>query len=213
MTRAEASKLVAIAIAATAQGGRMTVDQVEDMRDAWAMLLADLSYEHAGAALATVLQTSPYLPAVSDVRKVAVELAHGPGRTGAEAWGDVHAAMARYGSWRAPGVDFEFGDPLVADIVRSFGWRELCASDATGSKSDRARFIEAYEQRVQQGKREAQAPALGAARQLHILAAGVAKKLQAPPMPRALPEGVIDMEARRTRRPPDDEDEPPWEDE
>lgn len=164
MNRNEASKLVTVAVAACAQGARLTYEQVESTIDAWLLLLGDLTFEHASCALATVLQTSPYLPAVADIRRAAVELVHGPRRPGAEAWGDVKRAMGSHGAYRTPGVDFRFDDPIVAQLVSTaFGWRELCASE--NAVADRARFIEAYDKLAGQARIEAQAPALGEASQ------------------------------------------------
>jgi hypothetical protein len=199
MTRNEVARLVEVALSACGQGQHMTVRQVESLVNAWELLIGDLTYPRASAALATLLQSSPYLPAVADIRRLVLELERGPVRTGADAWGDVHRAMSRFGSHRTPGLDFHFDDPDVAALVRSFGWRELCASD--NAVADRARFIDAYEQSAAQRRREAQAPALGAAAEARASA-------------RALVQNVASSLASASSGPPaiDPGDRPPWED-
>lgn len=177
MTRDETEKLVAMAVAGSAQASRMTPGQVDAMIDMWSMTLGDLGYDHACAALVVVAQTSPYLPAVADVRAAALELERGATRTGAEAWGDVQRAMANEGARKSPGVDFAFRDPTVHLVVQSLGWRELCLSE--NDISDRARFIEAYDQVQRREKRENVAPMLGEAKRLRELAGGVARALDA----------------------------------
>jgi hypothetical protein len=103
---------------------------------------------------------------VSDIRRTVIELEKGPVRPGGEAWGDVLRAIGRYGSHRAPGIDFEFDDPEVARCVKALGWSNLCNSDADGQRADRARFIELYGVHAAQERRELQAPILKQAREL-----------------------------------------------
>lgn len=65
-----------------------------------------------------------------------------------EAWEEVLTQMRRVGSYREP----EFSHPLVRRAVDVFGWKRLCLSeDAT---SDRARFIQAYEQLLMRAERD-----------------------------------------------------------
>lgn len=163
LTRQEAAKLVAVAIAACPQQStRLDEKRQLAMVDTFASLLGDLSYEQASRALAAVLQTSPYLPAVADIRAAAVELAQGPASGGVAAWGAVLDAIRRYGAYRTPGVDFAFADPLVAECVATMGWPQLCGSESP--VPDRARFVELYDGLAKQGRREIQAPILAAAR-------------------------------------------------
>jgi hypothetical protein len=107
------------------------------------MALVDLDKALGRKAVATLIATNRFLPTVAEIRETCVTLQHGRSRPGADAWGEVLAALKRYGYTRTPGVDFQFNDPLVLRAVRSLGWRELCGSD--NSVADRARFIELYD--------------------------------------------------------------------
>lgn len=121
----------------------------------YARMLADLDADEVVRAIERLIKTSERLPTVAKIRATVVELHHGPARAGADAWGDVRAAMSRHGYVSAPGKDFAFDDPLVARVVESMGWRRLCESD--NATADRARFAEVYEHLAQQERTAAQA--------------------------------------------------------
>ncbi len=163
MVREEAARLVALMVAATAQGSRLDGKAVVAMIDAYASLLADLPYARCEAAVGVLLQNQPFIPAVSEIRAAVLELEQGPIRSGVDAWGEVLEAMKRKGAYRRPGVDFEFSDQVTHRAVQSLGWTELCLSEF--STADRARFIELYDHLAKQTRREEQAPMLAAARE------------------------------------------------
>ena len=96
-------------------------------------------------------------------------------RPGAQAWGDVHR-METY-------LDIDklaLCDPFVVQVCFQFGWIEKRTLWRNGEdiaqfhvvrvgdneSSDRARFIEAYDQLAQQVRKEQQAPLLAIARDL-----------------------------------------------
>lgn len=163
MNRQEAAQLVAVCLASCPQQSAR-IDQTRQlaMVDAFANLLDDLPYEQANAAVRVLLQTSPFIPAIADIRAKVLELKHGPVAAGGEAWGSVLKAMKREGSHRTPGVEFFFVDSVVAKCVAAMGWIDLCLSENT--VADRARFIELYDALASQDRRERQAPLLAAAR-------------------------------------------------
>jgi hypothetical protein len=172
MTRDEAAKLVAVMLAAV-PSHRVDARSVPGMVVAYADLLGDLSYEHCNAALRVLLQTRTWLPSVADVRSAALELSSGPVRAGGDAWGSVLQALKHEGAYRTPGKDFVFADSVISKCVDRLGWQELCLSE--NQVSDRARFIELYDQFAVQNRREQQSPILGEARR--ILAAASLKEL------------------------------------
>jgi hypothetical protein len=166
MTIEETGRIVATMLAAV-PSHRMDAKSVRDMIAAYADLLSDLTYEQCNAALRVLLQTRTWLPSVADIRLAVVDMQRGPVKAGADAWGNVLKAISSKGSYRRPGVDFTFADPVVARCVESMGWSNLCLSE--NATSDRARFIELYDKLAAEGVRRAQSPALAAVRDQHEL--------------------------------------------
>lgn len=140
MTRADVAYLLA-AITATwprfVEG--LENDVVDLMPSVWFDALGDISREDAADAIAVHRAASKWPPTIADLRRIVAERAAPARRSGAEAWGDVQAAIQRWGADRVP----RFSDPLVRACVISLGWRHLCLS--TSPAADRARFCEAYD--------------------------------------------------------------------
>lgn len=168
MNRTETARI--LAVISLTHPGRHRPDQTAELVDAWHSLIGDLEYAHVNAALRALLQTSSWAPTPADVRRAALEIARGPGKTGAEAWGWVLRAVSRWGAYRSPGVDFDVPDPVTARVVAALGWQSLCLSE--NAVADRARFIEAYDAMAQQDRREAQSPVLQVAREHRAVTAG-----------------------------------------
>lgn len=110
-------------------------------------LLADIDPADLQTCVDQAIAECKFLPTVAELR----ERYHLLTRTlnqlaPAEAWGLVQAELKRVGSWGSP----KFDDPLVAQVVRSMGWINLCQSDQPGV--DRAQFMRMYEQIM--GRRE-----------------------------------------------------------
>lgn len=61
----------------------------------------------------------------------------------AEAWADVEAQILATGYIGSP----QFANPITAAVVRSMGWRNLCASEQPWV--ERAQFMRMYDQRMQ----------------------------------------------------------------
>lgn len=138
-----------------AQRQRLSDEDIRAMAAIYTAALIDVDVEVVKMALLRLVRTSKYMPTVAEFREaIDIEL-HGVQTTGGEAWGEVMSKMKRYGSHRTPGVEFTFDDPITAQLVKAFGWRDLCAS--TNPIADRARFIEAYNQISKTTRREAQA--------------------------------------------------------
>jgi hypothetical protein len=160
MTEPEAAKLVTMLVTAyPSMMAKLTEEQQADTRRIYRAMLVDLDYELAGKALRGLITTCKFMPTIAEIREAAMHVKFGRQRPGGDAWGDVVAAMKRYGSYRTPGVDFQFEDPLVARAVAAFGWKELCGSE--NAIADRARFIELYEHMLGNARTDSQiAPGL-----------------------------------------------------
>lgn len=143
MTEVEAQKLVTVIAANYALHLSRLPERAQlEWQDVFRTMLLDLDYLAANMAVKTLLATQKFLPSVSEVR----ELALNPSAsitTGGDAWGAVRKAIDKSGHTRTPGIDFFFRDPLTARCVDALGWQNLCNSEM--AQSDRARFIEMYE--------------------------------------------------------------------
>lgn len=157
MTKTETIDLVRLLLAAfPGQRSRMAPEDVKAMVAAYHVGLGDLDRGALEQAAARVVRTSKFLPSVAEIREAAVEIQGGNGSpTGAQAWGVVLRKIGRYGMNRAPGVDFTFDDPITAKLVTPATWREICNSENIAS--DRARFIDAYDQLAARARKDAQA--------------------------------------------------------
>ena len=168
MTPIEAKKLVATLLAAFPRDASfLSEEQALASASAYRASLQDLDSQAAAAAVTRLCATCDRLPSIAAIRRAALEQAEGAARAGGEAWGDVLAAIRRYGGYRAPGKDFQFQDPLTARAVDALGWRELCESE--NGVADRARFIELYEGLVDRRRVEgvtASLPGAAAPRQI-----------------------------------------------
>ena len=168
MNLEEARQAVAVALAACpAQAVRLDAEAARSMAGVWAMMLEDLHGSDVAAALKRHIATSKWLPSVAELRAICAEAEHGRARAGGDAWGDVLAAVARFGAYRTP----EFSDPLVARCVERFGWRELCGSE--NQVADRARFVELYDKLAKEQAEDAVVGALpGVSRPAQLTARG-----------------------------------------
>jgi hypothetical protein len=177
MKQSEAARLVAVMIVAyPAQGSKLTPDQQVTLASVFADALSDFTYEQCNAALRVLIQTRQFMPTIAEIRTTVLDLERGPVRSGGDTWGAVLNAMKSKGAYRIPGVDFTFDDTVTATCVQRLGWRELCLSENT--VSDRARFIELYDQLATQARREQQAPALAASREHKALPASTQQPQQ-----------------------------------
>lgn len=134
MRAVEASKFVAMLIAAypNSQVNEATSRLYESM-------LADQDADATGKAIARLIGSCRFLPTIAEIRSTIADLQFGPVRPGGEAWGDVIQAIRRVGHMGTP----KFADPIVADIVRGWGWRQLCCEG--DDVADRSQFVRLYD--------------------------------------------------------------------
>lgn len=146
MKASQVTKVVTVLVAAFPNS-----HVTEDTSAVYESALVDLDYEQVDAAVGRLLRTSRFMPSIAEIREAVIEAGSGQPRPGGDAWGDVIAAVHRYGSRRDP----VFADPLVGRCVSSFGWEDLCLSE--NSTADRARFIELYDRIARAQRKEGQA--------------------------------------------------------
>lgn len=152
MTLKEAANLVAWAVA------NFPALQERDMRptaELWARVLSDIPYDVAEAALLQVLTGARYFPSVAEIRQAAVNLMRGQAPAAVDAWGEVQAAIRRYGYYREAEALTSMS-PEVAHVVRAIGWQEICASQEPDVV--RGQFRRAYEEYVTRRQAEAVMP-------------------------------------------------------
>ncbi len=182
MTEAQTAQIVAVLFVAfpRTQATDRTVDMYRSM-------LADLDFDAAQTACARLIASSTFLPSVAEIRAMTLDVAIGPRRTGAEAWGGVVTACRLVGHYRpAP----EFDDPIVGEVVGAMGWEYLCKSDA--EVSDRSRFVALYDELSLRARSDAQA---GHALPPAASAPALSPRREAP----ALPGLGAEQEKRDTR--------------
>ena len=101
-------------------------------------LLADIPPESLQVAVDQAIATCRFLPTVAELR----DTLHGLSAIGqlswGEAWENVQSEMRRIGSYGVP----QFSSELTASVVRSMGWKTLCASE--NPATDRAQFRDMY---------------------------------------------------------------------
>jgi hypothetical protein len=120
----------------------------EATAEVYVTMLADLDFDAAKEACARLMATSTFLPSIAEIRETVVNVQHGPQRTGEEAWKDVCAEIRAVGAYEAP----RFNDPVVAECVRSLGWRTLCLGP--NDAADRARFIALYDELTTRARKD-----------------------------------------------------------
>jgi hypothetical protein len=142
MTPAEAANLASIALTAYQHVRTVALMPAKERgatMDLWAVVLADLDYPPAHAALLRHIATSAFFPTVAELRAIVAESTVGRRRSGIDAWRDVKAAIGSTGRYRTP----SFTDPLVARCVEAIGWLAIC--DSEDEMVERAHFAKAYD--------------------------------------------------------------------
>ncbi len=156
MQRSECLKLIAVMVAGYP---RAKFNQAN--ADAYAAALVDLDREAMALAVQSLTRTHKWLPSIAEIRAAAVNVSCGERPLALAAWGSVCGAAERRGSYWSP----KFRDPITQKCVESMGWRYLCRS--TSDASDRARFVELYDQLAER-ERRAKVVALPASNVRHL---------------------------------------------
>jgi hypothetical protein len=109
-------------------------------------LLSDIPPADLQTVVDQCIATCKFLPTVAEIREEWHKLTRQIGQPSAtEAWAEVVQQIRAVGYIGVP----TFTNPVTAAVVKSMGWRELCASE--NQVADRAHFLRMYEQLVERG--------------------------------------------------------------
>lgn len=150
MTKTEAMKIVCVLF-----GSFPNARFNEQNFESYAEGISELDAATCGAAVLRLIRTSKFLPSISEIREAATAQVMGPRKTGAEAYGELTAAVQRHGQY--PEVRWIDGEmrvqtpwpPLAPDVAHAMRltwgtWAECCGETGIDAPS-RARFIAAYD--------------------------------------------------------------------
>ena len=104
----------------------------------WYAMLKDLDYKTVQAAVKAYIATKRFPPTIADIRT----MAQPPKTDWSDAWGEVQSAIRLFG-WARPKEALESMSPKTREIVKRFGWQEICTSENVGVL--RGQFRAAYE--------------------------------------------------------------------
>lgn len=130
--------------------------EMAEIGEAWTELLQDIPFELGKAAVAAHAASSPYAPAVSEIRAYARKLTEPPRLSADEAWAVALGTIRRYGC--SPVRDVATGKfpherarentpPEVWRVMELMGYRSMCMSENIDVL--RAQFIRAWERQEQ----------------------------------------------------------------
>lgn len=133
MTEAQAVALVAVLQAAYPRQ-----ELREETIRLYAAMLRDLEFVSAEQAVKRIIASSPYWPAIAEIRNAVAEAETGL-PSPEEAWEEVRRAVRDVGSYGRP----QWSNPVLARAVESIGWLQICLSEQPGV--ERAHFLRVYE--------------------------------------------------------------------
>lgn len=157
--------------------------------NAWLEALVDLPYQVTLAAVKTLAISLVYPPSIAQVRQEALELINPSAQalTPGKAWELVRKAIRTYGNYRGQ-EGMESLPEEVRNIVKIFGWQDLCTAEADQMGVIRAQFEKYYIAETQRAiKKKNMPPALN--RQIEQLRRRFSNVL-ADPKRFVLPEGT-----------------------
>ena len=133
--------------------------EMAEIGEAWSTLLRDIPFEVGQAAVAAQAASSPYAPAISEIRAYARKLTEPPGLSADEAWSLAIRAVRRYGcgpkNYTTGKYPHEMAreslPPEVWHVMELMGYQSMCMSE--NADVLRGQFIRAWE-RQQQLRRE-----------------------------------------------------------
>lgn len=112
--------------------------------DIWYECLEDIEKDVAIAAIKKNILESPYPPTIADIRKQCIDIMtiESEKLDGASAWGEVLAAIRKYGSYNEIKA-LESMSKSTKKVVGYMGWRDLCLSEKIGVT--RGQFLRMYD--------------------------------------------------------------------
>lgn len=151
-SKKEDKKQEILKMLAVLAAGYPDVEIGEETVKLYLVMLSDIPLDLLKAALMELIAKSKWFPKVADIRDAVYRLiAKKDGIPQPfEAWGQVVAEMKQKGITARP----DFTHPFIMETVNAVGgWYYLCHSE--NSVSDRARFLEFYEQKLRQHRDDA----------------------------------------------------------
>ncbi|MGV8153409.1 MAG: replicative helicase loader/inhibitor [Alkaliphilus sp.] len=130
-------------------------NEVENAVLLWSEMLTDYSLDVIKIAIKKLIAESVYPPTIADVRKSLVSVSKGDGISVAGAWGEVHKAIRRFGSYQEEKA-LESLSKTTQKIVKYMGYKYLCLSE--NQMADRAHFIKMHSQLVEREQKDALIP-------------------------------------------------------
>lgn len=115
----------------------------------WVEMLADLDDGILQAATRECIANQDWFPKISELRRMAhkIHAAAHPTPDAHDAWAEVQSEIRRVGHYaNRPGYELRFTHPLIEQAAMTLGWEHLCYSE--NQVSDRAQFIQAYQNRA-----------------------------------------------------------------
>lgn len=110
--------------------------------DLWTKMLSDVTAEEVTLAVNKIIATSEWPPTIAEVRKVISEIQKGSAKEAGEAWGEVSAAIRKFGYLREKEA-LESMSEETRKAVEFMNWQVICRSE--NLIADRAHFFKVYE--------------------------------------------------------------------
>lgn len=119
-------------------------DMSKDRLKLYVEMLKDIPPELLAVAVTYCINNCTFPPSIAELRKAAQKGSDtAKDDTAADAWGRVQKAIASVGYTGRPDLS---DDPVLAKVVKQFGWPEICKTPADDTAILRAQFRKAYEQ-------------------------------------------------------------------
>lgn len=147
MTEPEAQKLITWLATAFPDAWRfLDADQLDATQKLYRYMMRDLDAVACGAAVGRLVATRKKMPLVAEIREATEIQVGGRRALGLEVFSAARKLIGSKGRNRKPGVDFQWPDPVMGEVVEAMGYHYLCDSPDSNLVADRARFIELYDQ-------------------------------------------------------------------
>jgi len=131
LTEQEIARLICMTTAAFPLKKELTDEQQDDLITVWRMVLNEIPYKLAEAALIKVLSSTKFFPAPAEIREAAISLMPGP-PSAEEAWEEVRKVITsghcsienQYNGWKPT-----WSNELIGKTVNEMGLREMFESE------------------------------------------------------------------------------------
>lgn len=94
----------------------------------WKEMLTDLPYAVALPGMKKLLSTAKFFPSIAEIREACTAMTEPRQLTHDEAWRMVLDAVSKYSSYKEL-EGLASLPPMVRDVARNIGWREICMSE------------------------------------------------------------------------------------